>query len=365
MIFVSYLLLRRIQQFEDNRRVYRKNPLEQRIYDRYVFRIVDEIKPGKGSYYLLKRKLKNAASPLTVEAFTTRQLMTFVMGLVIAITFSVALHYNQRHQVLTSPTLPESFLGGQLSDKEMARAEAITAQDNIYLSQMTAVTSEDDLVTLLKDKGLPIEETKIVAVRLWDKQLILMNRTIKWWEVIVMILFALFSYQIPRLYLIFQQRVTMIDIEDEVAGFSTIILMLMHHERLSVIDLLEWMEMFSRAFKEPIEDCLNNSASGLTEALAELREVSENEGFIGIVDSLILASEDITIRQAFDELASEKEFYMEARKETNSRIVEGKINLGRMVGFLPLYGLIILYMIIPMISTSMTDMEQYFNQLSF
>lgn len=365
MIFVCYLLLRRIQQFEDNRRIYRKNPLEQRLYDRYLFHLVDGIKPRKGRYHTLKRKLKNSASPLTVEAFTSRQLMTFAFGLVFAMIFLVALHYNQRHQVFTGPTLPESFLGGQLSEEEMARAEAITAEDNIYLSQMTAVTSEEDLLTLLEDKGLPIEETKIIARRLLDKHLILANQTIKWWEVALVIGFGLVCFHLPSLYLVFQQKVVKIDIEDEVAGFTTIILMLMHHERLSVIDLLEWMEMFSKAFKEPIEDCLNNTASGLTEALELLREVSENEGFNSIVDSLILASEDITITQAFDELASEKEFYIEARKETNRRIVEGKINLGRMVGFVPVYGLIILYMIVPMISTSMHDMQQYFNQLSF
>lgn len=365
MIFVCYLLLRRIQQFEDNRTIYRKNPLEQRIYNKYLFPLIDGIKPRKGHYYKLKRQLKTSGSSLTVEAFITRQVMAFVLGLVIAVTFASALHYNQKHQVFTAPTLPESFLGGQLSEEEIAKAEAITAEDNLYLSQMTAVTSEEDLLTLLKDKGLPLEESKIVATRVFNKQVILLNQYIKWWEVMVMIGFGLFSYQVPSLYLIFQEKVTKIDIEDEVAGFSTIILMLMHHERLSVVDLLEWMEMFSKAFKEPIEDCLNNTASGLTEALLKLREVSENEGFNGIVDSLILASEDITIRQAFDELASEKEFYIEARKETNRRIVERKINMGRMVGFVPVYGLIILYMIIPMISTSMRDMQQYFNQLRF
>ena len=203
----------------------------------------------------------------------------------------------------------------------------------------------------------------IMAERLLAKQTILMNQHIKWWEVALILLAALVSYQLPMVYLYFQQRVLRIDIEDEVAGFCSIILMLMHHERMSVADVLEWMEMYAAAFKEPIGDCLNNVASGLTEALEALKDVSDNERFINIVESLMLASQDITVRQAFDELSSEKEFYMDARKETNQRIVEGKINMGRMIGFTPVYGLIVLYMVIPMISTSMTDMQQYFTQL--
>lgn len=364
LIFGCYILLRRLQQFEDNRYQYRKNPLEQRLYDRGLYSVIDVIKPNRKRYYHMKRRLKATASKLTVEAFTTRKLLAFIAGLLFAIGFFLALHYNQRHQVLTSPTLPETFLGGQLSEAEMARAATITASDTAYLSQMNALTSEEAIIKLLEDEGLPIEATKIMAQRLVNKQQILFDQYVKWWEVGMMLLFALVCYQLPVLYLYFQQKVVKIEIEDEVAGFSSIILMLMHHERLSVSDVLEWMELFSTTFKEPIGDCLNNAAAGITLALEGLRDTTDNERFLSIVDSLILASEDITIRQAFDELASDKDFYMEARKEMNQRIVDRKINMGRMVGFAPIYGLILLYMIVPMITSSMADMQQYYNQIN-
>lgn len=365
MIFVCYLLLRRVQQVEDNRQKYGKNPVELRLYEKVLHPVVDLIKPKKGHYYKAKRQLKSIASTLSVEAFTTRRLLFFVSGLLLACVFFMALHYNQRHQILTAPTLPDNFLGGQLSAEEMARAEAITHEDNGYLFQMSAATTEEEILRLLKDKDLSVEEMTLVASRLMNKQAVFFNQYLKWWEVVVIGLFAIFAYQVPVIYLHFQQRVARIDIEDEVAGFSTVILMLMHHERMSVTDILEWMELFATSFREPIGDCLNNTAAGLTEALEGLREATDNERFTGIVDSLILASEDITIGQAFDELASEKEFYIEERKETNRRIVERKINMGRMVGFIPMYGLILLYMIIPMVVSAMTNMNQYFEQLQF
>lgn len=368
MIFISYILLRKIQQFDEQKlSAYRKKSYEQKLYEKGLYHIIDYIKPRKqnGNYYRLKRQLKITSSRLTVESFTVRKLMGFIIGLVSALIIITTLHHNTKVGVLTSPTVPEFFLGGQLSEEEALRAIETTESDTLYLSQITKETGKDQIIALLEAEGLEIEATKIMAERIMTKQVIFFNQYLKWWEVLLCFVAGVVGYQVPVMFLKFQRKITKIDIEDEVTGFNTIILMLMNHERLSVIEILEWLELFSITFKEAIQECLNNCSAGLTEALEVLREESEDERFIKIMDNLILASKDITIRQAFDELESEKSFYLEERKESNMRIVEKKINLGRMIGFLPVYGLIIVYMIIPMITTSMQDMNMYFEQLQF
>lgn len=366
IIFLCFILLRRLQKFDDMQKAtYHKRSFEQKLYDKGLHHLIDWLKPKqhKGHYFKLKRELKMVASHISVEAYTTRKLLAFLTGLAFATTLFLALHYNTSHQILTGPTLPEQFLGGQLSQEEQETALEITRQDVKYLSQLVPEAEEVDIIKWLVGQGVGNEEAKVIAKRLISKQVILMDQYLKWWEVAIIIIVGLISYQLPYLYLKFQQKVMRIDIEDEISGFSAIILMLMYHERLSVIEVLEWLELFSNTFKEAIGDCINNSAAGLTEALEELRDVSDEERFLRIMDSLILASEEITIRQAFDELQAEKGHYLEQRKEVNMRVIEKKINLGRMFGFLPLYGLIMIYMIVPMITTSMADMNTYFSQL--
>ena len=54
----------------------------------------------------------------------------------------------------------------------------------------------------------------------------------------------------------------------------------------------------------------------------------------------------------------------EARKENNERIVERRKNLGNIIGFLPIYALIILYLVIPMIVSGMDSISAFYRQLS-
>jgi len=366
MVLLSYFLLRKIQQFEDQKTVANKKKVpEKTLYEKGLYRIVDYIKPSyhKGNYYKLKLKLKNSASHLDVESFITRKCLYFFMGCMVALMVILGLQMNTKKMILTAPTLPDYFLGGQLSETAIKEAEAITTMDRSYLQKLNRNMDIEDVMRLLEESGMPVSESERMAKRLMKKQLVFMDQYIKWWEVLLILIIGILSYNIPEVMLIFQRRILRFDVEDEVMGFSTILLMLMNHERLSLMDVLEWMALYAYTFKEPIQDCINNSSSGMVDALKTLREVSDDARFIRLVDSLILAAQDITIKQAFDELESEKSYYLDERKRTNEQIVEKKVNLGKIIGFVPVYGFILLYMIYPMIVSSMADMESYLNRM--
>ena len=63
-------------------------------------------------------------------------------------------------------------------------------------------------------------------------------------------------YFVPVIVLKFQVFMRRMDMEDEVMQYQTVILMLMHIERVSVEYILEWLERFAVIFKEPI--CFSN-----------------------------------------------------------------------------------------------------------
>ena len=148
--------------------------------------------------------------------------------------------------------------------------------------------------------------------------------------------------------------------EDEVLQFQTIILMLMRIERVNVEIILEWLERYSNIFREPISKCVNNYEAGAWEALEELKEDVSYLPFIRIIESLQAAVEKIPIKDAFDELDSEREYYREKRKESNERLISRKAMIGRFIGFAPMVSMFVGYLIIPLVFIGLTSMSSSF-----
>jgi hypothetical protein len=153
------------------------------------------------------------------------------------------------------------------------------------------------------------------------------------------------------------------DMEDEVMQFQTIILMLMKLERVNVEIILEWLERYSNIFREKISQCVNNYEAGAWEALEELKNSTNFEPMIRIVESLQASVEKIPIREAFDELDSDRDYHNEKRKESNERLISKKAMIGKVVGFAPMVSLFVGYLIIPLVFIGMTSMSSSFSSM--
>ena len=152
--------------------------------------------------------------------------------------------------------------------------------------------------------------------------------------------------------------------EDEVMQFQTIILMLMKIERVNVEMILEWLERYANIFKAPITKCVNNYESGAWEALEELKNDVSYPQFIRIVESLQAAVEKIPIREAFDELDSERNYYQEKRKDSNERLISRKGLIGKGIGFAPMICLFVGYLIVPLVVIGLMSMTSSFATMS-
>ena len=152
--------------------------------------------------------------------------------------------------------------------------------------------------------------------------------------------------------------------ENEVMQYQTIILMLMKIERVNVEMILEWLERYSNIFREPITTCVNNYESGAWEALEEFKNEIAFPQLIRIVESMQSAVEQIPIAEAFDELDNEREYYKAKREESNNRLISRKGLIGKVVGFAPLTGTFVGYLIIPLVAIGLTSMASSFSTMS-
>ena len=202
------------------------------------------------------------------------------------------------------------------------------------------------------------------AKQIYTKLQTVNSEYMKWFEVLLAFFFAFIGYAAPNLLLRFQIKMRQMEMEDEVMSFQTIIMMLMRIERVDVEMILEWLERYADIFKEPIGKCLNNYESGAWESLEEMKEEVSYEPFIRIVESLQTSVERVPIREAFEELDSDRDYYQDKRKETNERLIAKKGRIGKVIGFAPMIVTFVGYLIIPLVFIGMTSMMSSFDSMS-
>lgn len=365
---ISYMTLGRLQNYDRAAKAgFANKTLEQKLYTRGLYKIVDRMVPQE--YTLKKNKLieliKNAMTPLNIYTLYTRRLLIGCAAFLFGLGIILGLNAYTRHKILYLPQMPQGYLGGQLSSEELVKLQTIADQDRTVILKL-GIKADDEAISdeIMKNETKDEEEAESSILRIKSKMQQLSINIFWWWQLLICVGLFGTGYYSPIINLRFIAEVRKIDMEEEVSQFQTIILMLMHMNRVHVEEILEWMETFSVHFKEPLQKCLSNFSAGPFEALEELKSDVAFPPFISIVENLQLACEDLGVARAFEELESEMTFNRETRKDSNERIVERKKNLGNLIGFLPVYAIILLYLIIPMIVSGMESISAFYQQLS-
>lgn len=369
---IAYIMVRRIK---DNGGVQvdlarNDNPWQEKLYKAPISKqIINNFipKPGSRDYRKMQQLMKDSASKAKMEWIYVNRIVLAIVTAIVSILFFMLLHKVAIKWVYTEPTTETQVLG-QLAEKDQKKAEELTKQDNYFLDKLKGdldITQEEVEKAMRKspyyeedDENIPTE-----AERVLKKLKVVNSECMQWFEILLAMAFAVIAYMAPVWMMIFQKKMRQMEMENEVMQFQTIILMLMKIERISVEMILEWLERYSNIFKEPISRCVNNYEAGAWEALEELKNSVTNQDMIRIVESLQAAVEKIPIKEAFDELDADKDYHKEKRKQANDVLVSRKGLIGRGVGFAPLIGLFVGYLIIPLVVIGLSAMSTTFTQL--
>lgn len=212
--------------------------------------------------------------------------------------------------------------------------------------------------------GADEKEIKKAAEKVYEKLQIINAEVLAWYEILFAAILMVVGYMSPIWLMMFQVALRQMEMEDEVMQFQTIILMLMRIERVNVEIILEWLERYSNIFREPISRCVNNYEAGAWEALEVMKNETNFQLFIRIVESLQAAVEKIPIKEAFDELDSEREYYQDKRKQTNERLISRKSLYGKVIGFAPMVCMFVGYLIVPLVFIGLTSMTSSMSSMS-
>lgn len=373
LTFICYMLTSKLKdsgsikgEYVDPNKVWQmkayKNPVVKKIVDLFI------PKEKTKEYRKDVNLLKDAASKQKIETLYINRILCCILVFFVSLWLFGQVHNIAIDYIYENPTSQDNLLG-ELTGKDLEEAMTLTEQDNYFLDKLKGkkLTLEEIELELKRSeyyKDATEEEINEGAIRIEEKLKVVNKEYLKWFEMLLALIFSVAGYFGPKWMLMFQKILRKLEIENEVMQFQTIILMLMKIERVNVEMILEWLERYSNIFREPISKCVNNYEAGAWEALEELKSEINFEQMVRIVEGLQSAVEKIPIREAFDELDNEREYYQAKREASNERLIKRKGGIGKAIGFAPMIVLFVGYLIIPLVAIGMTSMMGSMSSMS-
>ncbi len=373
LTFVCYFLTRKIKDtgsikmdFKDQNKVW-----QVKLYQKPIIKkIMDLIIPKKNTkeHRVTVKLMKEAATKQKIETLYVNKVLICLVVIILTILLFTFAHKIALNYVYTEPTSDYNLLGS-MSEKDRTEAMKVTEAQNIALDTFKGKqqTTQEEIAAFLPSidyyKDATEGEIAVAAEQVMNKLKTLNSENFKWFELLIAFIFGYIGYCTPTWILKFQKTLRALEMENEVMEYQTIILMLMKIERVNVEMILEWLERYSNIFREPITRCVNNYEAGAWEALEELKEEIAFPQLIRIVESLQAAVEKIPINEAFDELDNEREYYKAKREESNERLIKRKGMIGKIIGFAPMVGVFVGYLIIPLVAIGLTSMTTSFTSI--
>lgn len=373
LTIISYIMIRKLKDNGSVKRVEdTQNPWQEKLYkNKLIKKVVDMFMPKQHTAQERKEKrlLQDAASKQKLHWLYVSRLAMSIIAFIGAIITIIALHAIQVNFQYTNPTSDYDLIG-TAEGSELKKAKATTERQNKVLDKLKGPGKNVDdkeikkVMSKIKDYDDKSDTDIKKEIKQIKKKINIINKEyISWVEILIAFVVGYLGYMAPYLIIKFQVKLRIMEMEDEVMQYQVIILMLMRLERVDVEMILEWLDRYADIFKEQISKCLNNYESGAYEALEEMKEEVTYQEFIRIIESLQSAVEKVPIKEAFEELESDRDYYRDKRKETNARLIDKKGRIGKAVGFAPMVVMFVGYLIFPLMYIGMTSMSSVFTSL--
>ena len=94
------------------------------------------------------------------------------------------------------------------------------------------------------------------------------------------------------------------------------------------------------------------------DALEKFRDREETPAFSRILEGM-LRCDQVALKRAFASFEAERDYYLEQLKENRKKVVGDAVIVGKVLAFLPLYGLIILMLVLPFTTEGLAMLEGY------
>lgn len=301
--------------------------------------------------------LKMIGEKLTPRQFLLKRVIYGFVFFVVATVIVIVAQSRARQSVINdfSSAFESSIVPNAEYRENMRRLATQYSVDESKKKAEEKLTQEQIEDQLVRKEGLKRNYAKQIAEEIANRQIEHDGIYYKWYMLLISIVASIIGFNVPFLIMLYQVSIMKMNMEDEVIQFQTLALILMHVGGITVDVLLEWMDRFAFCFKDSISTCIINLESSVQEQLEKLKESEPFPPFKRFVDNM-LAVDNVGIESAFDEIATEREYYQKKREQDNEIIINKKASRGKIIAFIPLIGAIGCHMILPFLMMAMDMM---------
>lgn len=355
VVLVCYYVLQRIQEDTDEKEVRKRKPIK---LPKFMLYIIAGLKPMRYTKRManLEKKLREAKENREVDQYYFRKIVFAFGGFIACLFVVIAIHQISASNILELPTVTfasRSVNVGSMSAEERVAAEDLTKLDKEIIN---SGNTEAEINSYLKEnyQDYTESEIKLITERVLTKAEAIRSEHLKWYEFLIAIMIGFLFYIIPDIMLEIRRKIYKAEEDDEVSLYNSLILMLINTHGVDAYVIVAWLNLFSRIYKEDLEVTITEFDAGAEKALDKLRVIVENESFRELIENLKRAITHLSIKEAFDELISDKEYFFDQRKEEIERTIKRKIMIANVISMAPTITLITIYLVIPILYMSMT-----------
>lgn len=327
-----------------------------------VIRYLDRAK-GKFSYFI-RRLLLQAGENVSYGRFCFRLLLSTFCFFTVFIITGVEIHKKEKEAILYGTIEMNVLL--PVADEE--KREIIEA----HILEVTRrcinlnIVREEQIGMLLRERVRLhndfVEQTVIGEIK--NRTLQYQNTGLSFAEIVISFFLSVGISFFHVLQLLHQSSQIRSEAVFEIRQFQSIILMECKLQGITILSLLEDMEVFSRYYRNCLKTCINSYGSGSETALLRLKEegMALHESFEELADAF-LSVDEVGIEQAFSEIESNRKLLERMEQLETDFMMENKKDTIELLSKIPSLLAVGGYFILPVFMYSLNGVYEVFELL--
>lgn len=183
-----------------------------------------------------------------------------------------------------------------------------------------------------------------------------------WWYVVIAYGVGFAGWYAPNMFLSMRKKLVRAEEEEDVLQLQTM-LAILRYTKLETMEALFWLSRQSRIYKTSLNFAYHEYPSDPELALERLRDKSNVPEFQQICQRLLSTVSQVTIKEAFEDLESERDQMMEIRKIITDKNMEAKRRRCSPISRAPLYAMVVGELLMPIAVLAINEFSNMLEQL--
>lgn len=330
-----------------------------------IINVIRRLEQADGTFSnAIRKKLFLSGAKMTYGQFCIRILFCTIFGYLALASFFSGIHTREQRIILSGVETIEVIAPVTSEEKKEILSEHILAVTKLCIGKQSI--TEEEILELLRARiriGNARMEQEVITT-IMDKFEQYEKAKGSFLEWVLCLLGGAMTGWVVLLKLNFQANAVNAGASQEVRRFQTIILMERCLYGITIVELLEDMEVFSGCFRTVLRRCITSYGAGPQEALLRLKEEGGciHEGFVELADAF-LSVDDVGIEIAFAEIENNRRLLDKMEQLEAEIAIERKRDSADLLSKLPMLFAVGVYFVFPFFMYSLQGVYDIFELL--